>query len=102
MFNINEFQAKLDQEWKVITNADAAAKAKGTLIGRYIEVSHADSAAYYRVEKVNKKTVVVDHIDFCDGWTIPMIESMGRKIPLNYVLENIEFRDKMTEFFDRK
>ena len=92
----------MDQQWTDINAEDRTAKEAGELVGRYIKELCADSHAYYKVVKVRNQTVTLKHIDYCDGWTLPMIESMGGKVPLKYVLENIEHRDRMDDLFNSR
>lgn len=98
--NVKDFRDKLDREWAEITAADRAAKEEGTLVGRYIQESRADGYAYYRVVDHTDNIARVEHIDYCDGWTIPMIESMDCLIPLKYVRDNITLRDKWDRLFE--
>ncbi len=99
---IDNFRAQMDRQMAELTANDTAAKEAGTLVGRYIRESIADGYAYYTVVKANSRTVTVEHVDYCDGYRVPMIESMGGEIPLKYVTENIELRDKWDELFASK
>jgi hypothetical protein len=93
---------ELDRQWNEIKAQDGAAKDNGELVGRFIQESCADSYAYYRIVKVKNQTVIVEHLDYCDGWRLPMIESMNCKIPLKYAIENIEHRDRIDQLFSSR
>ena len=100
---MNDIRDRLDREWKAIEDRDAEAKAAGRLIGRYIKEQAADSFAIYRIIENDHQlgTVTVEHLNYCDGWTIPMIESMGRVIPIKYAKENIAQRESLNELFSQ-
>lgn len=98
-----------DRIYKLMVDSDEAAKAKGDLVGRYIRESIADGYAYYTVESVNNRTVLgydsmvqVKHVNYLDGYRVPMIESMGCLIPLKYVRENIARRDHLDALFSKR
>ena len=81
--------------------ADKAAKEEGRVIGRYVRERIADGYAYYCViEQIVGGAVRVEHVHIYDGYRVPMIESMGCVIPLKYVKENIEMRDRWQAMFD--
>lgn len=96
---MEDFRAKMDREFSEMAAEDKAAKDASTLIGRYVRESIADGYAYYRVVGIKGLIAVVDHIHICDGYRVPMIESMGGEIPLKYARENIQMRDKWDELF---
>ncbi len=98
---LSNFTAAMDRQWKAMNDEDAAAKKAGTWVGRLFSESIADGFAYYRVASVSGETVTLDHVDYCDGYKVPMIESMGRVVPLKYVSENIERRDRTSALFAR-
>jgi hypothetical protein len=68
---LNDFVAQMDAQQAALDKADAEAKAKGLLVGRYIRHSHADSYAVYKITKQNKATVTIEHVDIGDGWKLP-------------------------------
>ncbi len=96
---IEDFRARMDQQMEELTAKDTEAKEAGTLVGRYIRESVADGSAYYRVVKVTAGTATVEHVDYCDGYRIEMVEILGCKLSLKYVRENIERRDYWAETF---
>jgi len=78
---------------------DALGKERKELVGRYIQEPAADGYAIYTIVEVAGDIVYLEHSDIGDAWTIPMIESMGRQIPVKYAMENIERRDRMAALF---
>lgn len=99
---MEDFMKEHDRRYKEFTERDAVAKAAGKLIGRYIRESIADGCAYYVIVDAGPISVIVEHVDYLDGYRVLMIESMDCVIPKKYALENIEMRDKWAEFFDKR
>lgn len=100
MSYIDDFKAKMDRQMEELTANDTTAEEAGTLVGRYIRESIADGYAYYVVTEEYPRTVIVEHVDYCDGYRIPMIESMDGMIPVKYVRENIARRDSWEKLFE--
>ena len=82
-----------------INAKDAAAAGAGELVGRFYREQIADGYAYYEVVKATKKTVTLQHIDFCDGYRIPLVEQMGCKLPRHVVAGQIAQREKWDAMF---
>jgi len=84
----------LEARHRAMVEKDAQAKAKGTMVGRFIREPCADSYAFYEIVKVNKKTVVIQHLDVYDGWTIPY---WGKRatIDIRFAQENLAYRDNL-------
>lgn len=100
---MTDFMAEHDRLWKEFNERDAAAKDADELIGRYIQESIADGYAYYVItERQGESMVQVEHIDYLDGYNVPMIDSADGLIPLKYALENIARRDRWAEYFNRR
>ncbi len=92
----------MEAKFADLTERDQAAKREGKLEDRYIQEQIADGYAYYRITEVMGDMVRVEHMnDIADGYTVPMIESMGCVIPLKYAEENIARRDAWSEIFKR-
>ena len=77
------------------------AKAQKTLLGRTIKFPHADSHALYLITKVNKKTVQLDWIDWCDAW---VDDRCGKRcsLDLNYATRDVRGQDAMAELFGKR
>ncbi len=69
-----------------------------TILGRTIMFQMADSYAIYLITKVNKKSVKVNWIDFCDGYMDKRL-GKGGLIDMDYVLHDINAQDKLAKFF---
>ena len=87
------YMDEMNKMWAEMTAEDEAAKANNTLVGRFVQFPFADGYAFYKVKAIKKKIVTLDHIPFGDAWMLPLIDSMGRKLPLDAVNENIHQRD---------
>ncbi len=61
-------KAKMKSQDDLMNELKTLAKANKTLLGRIIRFPYADSHAVYVITKVNKKTVRIDWVDYCDGW----------------------------------
>lgn len=88
-----KFEAEQKQLWQELLDSDNAAKKTGTLVGRYLKEAFADGYAYYRIVKVTSRTAHLVHVPLGDAWRIPFIESLGCKVPLAYVKDNVGKRD---------
>jgi hypothetical protein len=71
----------------------ALARANRTLYGRMVRFPHADSYALYVVTKVNKKTVQLTWVDYCDGWVDDRLGTLG-SISIQYVKDKCDFDDR--------
>ncbi len=96
---IDNFLATMERQMAELKANDAAAVAADTLVGRYIQEGIADGYAYYVIVKANSRTVTVEHVDYCDGYRVPMIESMDCKLPIKAAVENLRRRDFMADLF---
>ena len=99
---MSDYIKEMEAEFNAMRAVDAHAKSEGKLEGRYIQEQIADGYAYYVVVEVGEQTVRVEHQKFFDGYSVPMIESMGGIIPIHYVRENIEARDQLNEMFSKR
>lgn len=77
------------------------AKAQKTLLGRTIKFPHADSHALYLITKVNKKTVQLDWLDWCDAW---VDDRCGKRCSLDiiYATRDVRGQDAMVELFGKR
>jgi hypothetical protein len=76
--NIMKRQEKLIQELRVL------ACAQKTLLGHVVRFPQADSYSLYVVTKVNKATVQLTWIRYCDAWIDDRLEYQG-SISRDYV-----------------
>lgn len=91
-----------DQAFEDLKRADAEAKARGAIVGRYITSQVADGFAYYRVISQAAGTCRLEFVHICDGYKDITLEQVGCKLPLAAVKARIEGRDRMDAFFARK
>ena len=89
----------MDENMKLMETRDAEAKARGEIVGRYINHPFADGYAYYEIVKENKQTVRIQVItDIGDDWVLP---AWGKttSIKKNDALHFLALRDAMAELF---
>ena len=80
---------------------DELAKANDTILGRQIKFPMADSYAYYVITKVNKQTVEITWVKYCDAW---QDSRAGYQSLLNFDYANQQVRgqDALAELFSKK
>lgn len=71
MMNANTFQDEYERQWAKLNADDAAAKAKGVLVGRFIQHAHADSHAIYTITREVGNKVEIKVCKIGDGWVLP-------------------------------
>ena len=91
----------MDYQDSLMVECEKLAKEKGTLLGRIIRFPMADSYAYYIITKVNKKTVKLNWINYCDGYMNKRIGEEGL-IDIQYALDDVRGQDMLSEIFKRK
>jgi len=92
--NIMKTQERLMDELKVL------AKARCTLLGRTMQFPMADSFALYVVTKVNKTTVQLTWLKWCDAWQDDRLGYRG-SLPVDYASKQIYGRDKIDALFSK-
>lgn len=95
---MNDYMKKMDEDYAAMVAKDRAAKAAGTLVGRYFNESCADSYAYYEVIKVTPRTCTLRHLAIYDGWDLPRLGRQGTE-KRAYVERVIAYRDRMEALF---
>jgi hypothetical protein len=96
-----ELIEQLESQYQKMVEKDQKAKAKGTMVGRYIAEPYADSYAYYEIVKVNTKTVRIKSLDIYDGWTIPYWGAEAT-IDREYAMKSLAWRDRIDEYRNPK
>jgi hypothetical protein len=97
---MSDFLAALKRKDEALAKRDAEAKAKGTLIGRYIQHAYADSAAIYTIVAITKTKARIRVEDVGDAWVLP---AWGREtlIPLAQARAFVAQRDGLAAIFSR-
>lgn len=93
---------RLNAEFDAQSAVNAAAKAKGTLVGRTVKFSAADSYAYYVVTKVTKTNVFLKHLPLGDGWKSDVVEMVSGKLPRAKVEALLEREDRIAALFNTR
>jgi hypothetical protein len=93
--NIMKRQEKLIDELKTL------AKQHNTILGRTIKFPMADSYALYVITKVNKNTVQVTWLKYCDAWVDDRLGYRG-SLSFDYASRDVKGQDALEEMFSRK
>lgn len=89
----NSLENIMKRQKALIAEIEQISRANNTLLGRTVKFPKADSYALYVVTKVNKATVELSWIRFCDAWQDDRLGYFGN-IDINYVQNKIDFDDK--------
>lgn len=95
LFNIMKRQEALQEE------IDELAKELNTIMGRQIKFPHADSYAYYVITKVNKKTVEITWVKYCDAWQDSRAGYCAN-LDIDYATKEVKGQDALAEMFGAK
>jgi len=95
LFEIMKRQEQLQEE------IDALAKANNTILGRQIKFPMADSYAYYVITKVNKRTVEITWVKYCDAWQ-DRRAGYCANMNIDYVTAEVKGQDALAELFGAK
>lgn len=85
----------IDNDFSPVLKRDQEAKAKGTLVGRFLRYPIADGYAFYEVTKVGKTRATIKHINVGDAWDV----GLGNSISVAKAHENIARRDAIEALF---
>ena len=99
---MNDLIKQWDKNFIRLVKEDKKAKENGLLIGRYIREGIADGHAFYKIIKEEVKTVVIKHITGLGDDYIINYWGKQTKIDKDYAKTNLEFRDKIDEYFGDK
>jgi hypothetical protein len=96
----DNLSAKMQQQEKMWNELKVLAQANNTLLGRIMKFQHADSHAYYVITKVNKSTVRLDWLNYCDAWVDDRC-GYACTMDINYANQQIKRVDALAELFSR-
>ena len=80
---------------------DELAKAHNTILGRQIKFPMADSYAYYIITKVNKKTVEITWVKYCDAWQ-DQRAGYSSNLDREYAEKQVKGQDALAKMFGGK
>ena len=95
-----ELHTKMKEQDKLMNDIQELAKKEKTLLGRVIKFPRADSYAIYIITKINKKTVGLAWVDYCDGWKID--GAVTALYDIDLAIETIKGEDKLLQLFGKK
>lgn len=88
-----------EERWAALNAQDQAAKAAGTLVGRFITHPIADGKAVYEIVKVTKRTAHIQVVTgIGDDWVVPAW-GMFARINLKTAQEFVNRRDRLDALF---
>jgi len=94
----DEMKVKIRKQDKFMDALDKLGVELDTLLGGVVKFPMADSYAYYIVTKVNKKTVKLTWLDYCDQWVDQRV-GKGSLINIDFARQHIEGKRKLAELF---
>lgn len=97
---MSDYLAEMKRIQAVLDRDDAAAKAKGILVGRYIQHSVADSYATYKITAVRGNSATIEVVDIGDGYRVAAWGNKAR-ISVNKAREFLNRRDGLAALFSR-
>lgn len=96
-----KFNAKMKRQDELMKELVPLARKLGTLKGRTVRFPMADSYAVYLVTKVNKTTVRLQWLDYCDAWVDDRM-GYGGNISASYVQSQVNFDDAWTDRAEKR
>ena len=73
----------------------------GVQVGKYLSFPAADGSALYLIEKVNKTSVKVLHLDICDGYSSYAVSPNGT-VNIGTATQVIAHKDNLKKYFKSK
>ena len=95
-----KIDGKIDENWRRLKECDRAARAQGTLVGRYITHPFADGQAVYQIiGELHNKVVIRVCTGLGDDWVLP---AWGQKctIKTDQARQFIEQREALERLFE--
>ena len=97
----NSFDNIMKRQKNLMDELKTLARANSTLLGRTVRFQMADSYALYVVTKVNKNSVRLTWVKYCDGWQDGRI-GYESNIDINYVTQEVKREDALARMFAEK
>jgi hypothetical protein len=96
-----ESRKKIFRQDQLMNEIKVLAKANKTLLGRTIRFPHADSYAVYIITKVNKKTVRLTWVNYCDGWQDDRC-GLEANMDIRYATQKVQGEDNLDKIFSSR
>jgi len=97
----NSIDKIMKRQEKLQEEIDELAKANDTILGRQIKFPMADSYAYYVITKVNKRTVEITWVKYCDAWQDSRAGYCSN-LNFDYANQQVRGQDRLAELFGAK
>lgn len=99
---MQDWLKKMELKFQQMQEDDRLAKEKGELLNRYIQHQYADGYAYYKIMKVNKRTVRIQVVTgIGDDWVVPAWGALAT-IKKEQAEQFLRQRDFMEELFAKR
>ena len=99
--NPNSLDKIMKRQEELQEELDELAKANDTILGRQIKFPMADSYAYYIITKVNKKTVEITWVKYCDAWQ-DQRAGYCANLGIDYATAEVKGQDRLAELFSAR
>ena len=97
----NSLDNIMKRQEQLIAELIPLCRTQNTLLGRTVRFPMADSYALYVVTKINKKTVQLTWLKYCDAWVDDRLGYQGT-ISREYVEKQKRFDDWMSDEAEKK
>jgi hypothetical protein len=88
---------KMKEQDDLMNEISELSKKNKTILGRTVSFPVADGSAIYIITKINKKTVRLTWIDYCDGYADRQFGREGGNYSLEDAQNRISFEDKWSK-----
>ena len=99
--NQNSIDKIMKRQEAIQGEIDNLAIELDTLMGRQIKFPMADSYAYYIITKVNKKTVEITWVKYCDAWQ-DQRAGYCSNLNFDYANQQVKGQDALAKLFGAK
>ena len=99
--NQNSIDKIMKRQEAIQGEIDNLALELDTLMGRQIKFPMADSYAYYIITKVNKKTVEITWVKYCDAWQ-DQRAGYSSNLDREYAEKQVKGQDALAKMFGGK
>lgn len=97
----NSLEKIMKRQEQLHDEIDKLAKANNTILGRQIKFPMADSYAYYIITKINKCTVEITWVRYCDAWQDQRAHYCAN-LDIDYAKKEIKSQDALAKLFGAK
>jgi hypothetical protein len=97
----NSIDKVMKRQEQLQEEIDELARANDTILGRQIKFPMGDGYAYYVITKVNKRSVEITWVKYCDAWQDSRAGYQSL-LDFDYANQQVRGQDKLAEMFSKK